>query len=47
MVLYGILIVVTIVTFGIGFFLPLILWIYGLYDAYNTANKINAGTVVV
>lgn len=31
----------------IGFILVPILWIYGIYDAYNTAKKINAGEITV
>jgi TM2 domain-containing membrane protein YozV/RNA polymerase subunit RPABC4/transcription elongation factor Spt4 len=31
----------------IGIVTTPILWIFGIYDAYNTANKINAGEVVV
>jgi TM2 domain-containing membrane protein YozV len=31
----------------IGIPLYLILWIYGMYDAYSTANKINAGAISV
>lgn len=31
----------------IGFILFPILWIYGIYDAYNTAKKINAGEITV
>ena len=32
---------------GIGIILVPIVWIYAIYDAYTTAKKINAGTVVV
>jgi TM2 domain-containing membrane protein YozV len=31
----------------IGYPLYLILWIYGMYDAYSTANKINTGAISV
>ena len=31
----------------IGIPLLVILWIYGIYDAYNTAKKINAGEITV
>ncbi len=31
----------------IGIPLLLILWIYGMYDAYNTAKKINSGEIKV
>jgi TM2 domain-containing membrane protein YozV len=31
----------------IGFILVPILWIYGIYDAYKTAEKINAGEIAV
>ncbi|MGP8190241.1 MAG: double zinc ribbon domain-containing protein [Methanobacterium sp.] len=31
----------------IGFITTPILWLFGVYDAYNTANKINAGEIVV
>jgi len=31
----------------IGFITTPILWIFGIYDAYNTAKKINTGEVVV
>jgi len=31
----------------IGFILLPILWIYGIYDAYTTATKINAGEITV
>jgi TM2 domain-containing membrane protein YozV/RNA polymerase subunit RPABC4/transcription elongation factor Spt4 len=31
----------------IGFITTPLLWIYGVYDAYNTAKKINEGTIVV
>ena len=31
----------------IGFITTPILWIFGIYDAYNTAKKINAGEVIV
>jgi TM2 domain-containing membrane protein YozV len=31
----------------IGIPLVVILWIYGIYDAYTTANKINAGEITV
>lgn len=31
----------------VGFILLPILWIYGIYDAYNTAKKINAGEITV
>lgn len=31
----------------IGFITTPIIWIFGIYDAYNTAKKINAGEVVV
>jgi len=29
----------------IGFVLYFVLWVYNIYDAYNTAKKINAGTI--
>ena len=31
----------------IGIITTPILWIFGIYDAYNTAKKINAGEIVV
>jgi len=33
---------------GIDFFslLLIIIWAYGIYDAYSTANKINAGQIM-
>ena len=31
----------------IGIVTTPILWIFGIYDAYNTANKINSGEVIV
>lgn len=31
----------------IGFITTPLLWIFGIYDAYNTANRINAGEIVV
>ena len=31
----------------VGLILVPILWIYGIYDAYTTANKINAGEITV
>jgi TM2 domain-containing membrane protein YozV len=49
----GILMLVTGVVFAvlilvlIGIPLYLILWVYGIYDAYNTAKQINAGTIKV
>ncbi len=32
---------------AIGLFTTPLLWIYGMYDAYETAKKINAGEIVV
>lgn len=31
----------------IGFITTPILWIFGIYDAYNTAKKINTGEIIV
>ena len=31
----------------IGFITTPLLWIFGIYDAYNTANRINSGEIVV
>ena len=31
----------------IGFITSPILWVFGIYDAYNTAKKINSGEIVV
>ena len=31
----------------IGFITTPILWVFGIYDAYNTAKRINAGEIVV
>lgn len=31
----------------IGYIFYLILWIFGIYDAYSTANKINSGEITV
>jgi TM2 domain-containing membrane protein YozV/RNA polymerase subunit RPABC4/transcription elongation factor Spt4 len=31
----------------IGYIFYLILWVFGIYDAYNTANKINSGEITV
>lgn len=45
----GLLFVVLAVVFGwlmmvvIGFLLYPVLWVYGIYDAYRTAERINAG----
>ena len=33
--------------FGIGLFLLPILWIYSIYDAYNSAKKINNGEIII
>ncbi len=47
----GVLMVILGVVFAmlifvlIGIPLYLILWVYGIYDAYNTAQQINAGTI--
>ena len=38
---------IVLCTILIGIPLLVILWIYGIYDAYNTANKINAGEITV
>lgn len=31
----------------IGMIIYPLIWIYGIYDAYNTANKINSGVIIV
>lgn len=31
----------------IGFFTWIIIWIYAIFDAYTTANKINIGEIIV
>lgn len=31
----------------IGFFTWFIIWLYSIFDAYNTANKINSGDLIV
>ena len=38
---------IVLCTILIGIPLLVILWIYGIYDAYTTANKINAGEITV
>ena len=38
---------IVLCTILIGIPLLVILWIYGIYDAYNTAKKINAGELTV
>ncbi|KAF5083371.1 zinc ribbon domain-containing protein [Methanobacterium aggregans] len=49
----GILLLVGAIISGILMFIVigvvtwLIIWIYAIYDAYNTANKINSGDMVV
>ncbi len=42
----GIVFAITII-FLIGIILYPVFWIYNIYDAYNTAKQINAGTVRV
>ncbi len=50
----GVYVVAGLVTLGVGFLvclpvllLPLVLWLYAMYDAYVTADKINKGEPVV
>lgn len=45
MVAYFVSILLTFILIGI--ITTPILWIFGIYDAYNTAKKINAGEIVV
>jgi len=40
----GIILAITVL-FLIGIILYPLFWIYNIYDAYSTANKINAGVV--
>lgn len=42
---YFVSIVLTMVL--IGFITTPILWVFGIYDAYNTAKKINTGEIIV
>jgi TM2 domain-containing membrane protein YozV len=43
-VIIGIILVFTMI-FLIGFILYPLFWIYNIYDAYNTAKRINAGQI--
>ena len=44
-IIFGIIgfILALTILIGIGLFLYPLFWVYNLYDAYNTAKKINAG----
>ncbi|UZE92655.1 MAG: zinc ribbon domain-containing protein [Methanosarcinales archaeon] len=38
---------IVLIIIGIGLITTPLLWIYGIYDAYKTAEKINAGDIVI
>jgi hypothetical protein len=44
----GLILFYALMVGGIDFFslLLIIIWAYGIYDAYSTANKINAGQIM-
>jgi len=45
-ILVGVILILTMAIF-IGFILYPLFWVYNMYDAYDTAKKINAGQIIV
>ena len=45
-IIIGVILVLTMFIL-IGFILYPLFWIYNIYDAYNTAKKINAGEIKI
>lgn len=47
LLIVGYIISIILIFVFIGMITTPIIWIFGIYDAYNTAKKINAGEIVV